>query len=150
MPPLVQGDMLMIRTARAAVLVLAAFLSGCGTLANLSGQGWERTRIYGGVLGDVKSAGDWIDNNPISAQTDILKDVGTVVGVALVGLDVPLSAIGDTVTLPVTIPVTIWKSTRASSSVSQKPPAAPAAVSQKPPVAPAATKSLAADGKSGG
>jgi uncharacterized protein YceK len=135
----------MTRTGRAAALFLAVgTLGGCGTLANLGGRGWEHTRIYGGVLGDVKGAQDWIADNPITPEADIQKNVGTVVGVGLVALDVPFSAIGDTLTLPVTVPVAIWASTRGPAAVSQKTGGAPPATSADAPAPDASVTSAAA------
>jgi uncharacterized protein YceK len=95
--------------ASLAVLGLAVLcLSGCGTAANLSGgfQGWRKAQIYGGVRTDVKSAEQFVADNWTS-ESDFQQDVGTVVGVGLISLDVPLSLIGDTLTLPITIPAAI-------------------------------------------
>jgi uncharacterized protein YceK len=102
----------MARAWRTAALSAAAlFLCGCGTVANLSTGsrlGWRYAQIYGGVRRDVQSADSWIRNNWTSGENlDILQDVGTVVGVALVGIDVPLSAALDTLTLPITVPVAL-------------------------------------------
>jgi uncharacterized protein YceK len=126
------GEQMMRRASRAAALAFAlAVLSGCGTIANFGGKGWQNTQIYGGVLRDVKSAEEWIAHNPIAPETDIQKDVGTVVGVGLIGLDIPLSALADTLTLPITIPAVLWATpttapTAASTSRKEKN-AAPAA-----------------------
>jgi uncharacterized protein YceK len=115
----------MTRGSLATALLLAAVIcSGCGTIANLSigaRQGWKNAQIYGGVRRDVKSAEEWFNDNWTPAgNADLQQDVGAVVGVGLVGLDVPLSAIGDTLTLPVTIPAAIWGSS--NPSVSRKNP----------------------------
>lgn len=127
-----------------ATLFAASLLSGCGTFANLSigaRQGWKNALIYGGVRRDVQSAGNWIDHSwTWGPNLDIQQDLGTVVGVGLVGLDVPLSAIGDTLTLPITIPAAIWGGNGTTPSVSSKnplpsvPPNPPPAVAQ--PVSP--------------
>jgi uncharacterized protein YceK len=102
----------MARASRAAFLIVALFLCGCGTVANLSigaRQGWKNALVYGGVRRDIQSADDWIDHNWTWGENlNVQQDVGTVVGVGLVGIDVPLSAIGDTLTLPITIPASIW------------------------------------------
>jgi uncharacterized protein YceK len=113
------------------MLLLAALLAGgCGTVANLeigARQGWKNAQIYGGVRRDVNSAEQWFaDNWTPAGNADVQQDIGAVVGVGLVGLDVPLSAIADTLTLPVTIPAAIWGSS--TPSVSRKNnSAAPAA-----------------------
>jgi len=114
----------MRRASHAAALAFAlAILSGCGTIANFGGKGWQNTQIYGGVLRDVKSAQDFIATNPIAPETDIQKDVGTVVGVGIIGLDIPFSAIADTLTLPITIPAVLWATpatVTTAASVSRK------------------------------
>lgn len=113
------------KTSRvAALLIVAAFLSGCGTVANLhvgAREGWKNARIYGGVRRDVQSAEDWFAYRwlPLK-QWEVMQDLGAVVGVGLVGIDVPLSAIGDTLTLPVTIPASIWGSSSKTANVSRK------------------------------
>jgi uncharacterized protein YceK len=126
----------MTRASLAAALLFALLVSsGCGTIANLSigsRQGWKNAKIYGGVRRDIQSGEDWFNANwTPSGQTDVQQDIGAVVGVGLVGLDVPLSAIGDTLTLPVTIPAAIWGSstanvsrTSANSSPNPNPPPA--------------------------
>lgn len=103
----------MARSSRAAALwVGALFLCGCGTVANLTTgarQGWNNAYIYGGVRRDIKSETDWIDHSWTSGKKlDVIQNIGSVVGVVLVGIDMPLSAIGDTLTLPATIPIAIW------------------------------------------
>jgi uncharacterized protein YceK len=105
-------------------LIVAIFLSGCGTFANLSigaRQGWKNAQIYGGVRRDVQSAEEFIAHSWTSGDNlDIPQDIGTVVGVGLVGIDVPLSAIADTLTLPLTIPAAIWGSNGNAITVSRK------------------------------
>jgi uncharacterized protein YceK len=115
----------MARASRpAAVWIVALFLCGCGTVANLSigaRQGWKNAMIFGGVRRDIQSADDWIDHNWTWGENlNIQQDVGTVVGVGLVGIDVPLSAIGDTLTLPITIPASIWGRSSNVATVSGK------------------------------
>jgi uncharacterized protein YceK len=130
----------MKRASLAAALTLVILiLGGCGTIANFGGKGWENTRIYGGVLTDVKSAENWIAYRPISKESEIQRDVGTVVGTGLIALDVPLSAIGDTLTLPITIPAAIWGTPAADTNVSRKETAT-ASKPKSPPPAPDAKK----------
>lgn len=135
----------MARALFAAALFVPLALSGCGTFANLSlgaRQGWKNALIYGGVRRDVQSTGDWIEHSwTWGKNLDLQQDLGTVVGVGLIGIDLPLSAIGDTLTLPITIPAAIWGDNRTPPTVSGKgqtptvPPANPSpAVVQ--PVAP--------------
>jgi uncharacterized protein YceK len=115
----------------AALLIVVEFLSGCGTVANLSigaREGWKNAQIYGGVRRDVQSAEQWIDHSWTWGENlDVVQDIGTVVGVGLVGIDVPLSAVGDTLTLPITIPAAIWGSSRNGANVSRKTAGAPPA-----------------------
>jgi uncharacterized protein YceK len=130
----------------AALLSAAPVLSGCGTFANVSigaRQGWQNALIYGGVRRDIQTTSNWIDHSwTWGPNLDIQQDVGTVVGVALVGIDMPLSAIGDTLTLPITIPAAIWAGNSNPSSISNKiqgatPPAkTPAPTPQTPPQEP--------------
>jgi uncharacterized protein YceK len=122
----------MVRASRAAALWIAVlFLGGCGTIANLetgARQGWKNTVIYGGVRRDISSAEKWIDHSWTSGEKlDVIQDIGSVVGVVLVGIDVPLSAIGDTLTLPATIPIALWNNSANRESVSRKTSAAPPA-----------------------
>lgn len=130
----------MARASRAAMLwIVALFLCGCGTVANLSigaRQGWKNALIYGGVRRDVQSAEDWVNHSWTSGENlNIQQDVGTVVGVGLVGIDVPLSAIADTLTLPITIPAAIWgrsgNAATASSKIATPPPTATEPVNPK-------------------
>lgn len=123
----------MAKASRAAALGIAVLLlCGCGTIANLSTgarQGWKNAGIYGGVRRDVDSAGKWIDHSwTWGKNLDVISDIGTVVGVGLVGIDVPLSAVGDTITLPVTVPIALWNNPAVRTRLSrQSPPATPAA-----------------------
>jgi uncharacterized protein YceK len=125
----------MVRASRAAALGTAVlFLCGCGTVANLEmgwRQGWQNTVIYGGVRRDVQSAGKWIDHSWTWGENlDVLQDIGTVVGVGLVGIDIPLSAVGDTLTLPVTVPIALWSNSASRANVSRKTSAIPSATTQ--------------------
>lgn len=123
-----------------AALIVAVFPSGCGTFANLSigaRQGWKNAQIYGGVRRDVQSAEDFVAHSWTSGDNlDIQQDIGTVVGVGLVGIDVPLSAIADTLTLPITIPAAIWGGSGPGSTVSRKNAATSPGTSRNEPKAP--------------
>lgn len=111
----------------AALLIVVGLLSGCGTVANLAvgaREGWKNARIYGGVRRDVQSAEDWLAHSWVPLEKmELQQDLGAAVGVGLVGLDVPFSAIGDTLTLPITIPASIWGSSRNAAAVTRKQPA---------------------------
>ena len=89
----------MNRNLIASILCLG--LCGCGTLHNVAPYGAGETRVYGGVRGDLRQAKDSIQG---AAQAKSLGDFAGNTGVGLLSvLDVPLSAVGDTVTLPVTV-----------------------------------------------
>jgi uncharacterized protein YceK len=92
---------------RAVFVLVAVALAGCGTIANVGGGRWRTSKIYGGVLRDVKSTEDWIADYSAEPKTGIMRDVGVGVGVGLIAIDLPLSAVGDTLTLPITIPVAL-------------------------------------------
>ena len=62
-------------------LLISAFLCGCGTMDNMNSARGP-TRVYGGVRHDMREI---------------------AVGNRAAALDIPLSAVGDTVTLPVTV-----------------------------------------------
>jgi len=129
----------MKRASLAAALVIL-IPCGCGTIANFGEKGWANARIYGGVQRDLKSAEDWLAYRPISKESELQHDVGTVVGTGLIGLDMPLSAIGDTLTLPITVPAAIWGTPAADTNVSRKEPGAvskPALPAPAPKVVPA-------------
>lgn len=116
----------MARASRAAALWTAVLLlCGCGTVSNLSfgaRQGWQNAYIYGGVRRDLQSEKDWIAHSWTSGKNlDVIQDIGTVVGVILVGIDVPISAIGDTLTLPATVPIAIWSNSVNRANVGRNP-----------------------------
>lgn len=124
----------MARAWRTAVLVIAAgLLSGCGTAANISvgfRDGWQYAPIYGGVRRDVQSAQEWATHSWSSGENvDYIQNVGTVVGLGLVGIDVPLSVVGDTITLPLVIPASLLAKPRNGTN-------GPAPAATPPPTVP--------------
>lgn len=99
--------------ARRIVLAFAAAfvvctLSGCGTVGNL----WCCCRSgdeapYGGVVNSVKLARSGFEEG---AKLDSLAAPAYFLGATYCLLvDAPLSAVADTVTLPITIPATLKK-----------------------------------------
>lgn len=81
---------------RLALCSLAlVILSGCGTAQNVI-LPKQPTRVYGGVQRDLVKIGDGILPTP-GAERPVLNALGGLV-------DLPFSAVGDTLTLPVTIP----------------------------------------------
>ena len=93
----------MSRLARKLWLLGALAAGGCGTIGNLT----DRGKIYGGVRLDAKQVcqtGEELVHPPKVLSYTAKKDVVIVI---FSSLDVPLSAALDTLTLPLTIPLTI-------------------------------------------
>lgn len=91
------------RLARNICLLAAVVSSGCGTMGNMAGPGG----IYGGVYLDGKAvcdAGRDLANQPEGPQHTVCNDVAIMI---FRTLDVPLSAVVDTFTLPLTTTRTI-------------------------------------------
>jgi uncharacterized protein YceK len=96
---------------QSCLLVSALFLSGCGTYTNtlvISETGHESYRVYGGLQNDfevIRKSGKriaaWdnqeiIDHAPATVQ-------GAFVLATVCTLDIPLSFIADTLTLPLCV-----------------------------------------------
>ena len=82
-----------------AGLFLSLVLCGCGTLDNVVGN--PSPMIYGGVRNDVKQA---VQSTGDALRADSGWEFVSSAGTGtLCTLDAPLSAVADTVTLPVTI-----------------------------------------------
>ena len=93
----------MSRFARKVCLLAALTAAGCGTIGNLT----DRGKIYGGVCRDGKEvcqAGEELIHPPEVPSATAKKNVAILI---LATLDVPLSAVVDTLTLPMTITLTI-------------------------------------------
>jgi uncharacterized protein YceK len=92
-----------IRASTLASVVLA-FLSGCGTMTNITGlsMGGHYMEPYGGVRLSVDYGADnW---QHVVHPTPDAGRVSSLVGTAYdFGIDLPVSAIGDTLTLPFTL-----------------------------------------------
>jgi uncharacterized protein YceK len=92
------------RTAGIVAMAVTALLSGCGTVANMqpgasmtsAGPSGEEPQVYGGVKSDTVAIRSWAsavaNGEPDSAARLLMWT-----------LDLPLSAIGDTLTLPYTL-----------------------------------------------
>jgi uncharacterized protein YceK len=93
----------MTRALACGVFTLSLTLTGCGTVGNLSGPenlmtpGPPQLEVYGGVANDVR----WIKN------LNETGGINTRLMAAALVLDVPLSAVADTITLPVTMWATV-------------------------------------------
>jgi len=100
----------MSRAVIAVAALILAGLSGCGTTANIHfpkpvegeqiGMGSRpQLAVYGGVANDVRYAKTAAGYDGVAPK---------LLAVAAV-LDIPFSAIADTLTLPITGSVTIWR-----------------------------------------
>lgn len=87
-----------------AVGVVALF-SGCGTLINL---GKDR-EVYGGVRLDSKCGEGGLDiwRHPDKYAQPVFPYASLLAAACWVGVDLPLSAVADTLTLPLTIPTAL-------------------------------------------
>lgn len=86
-----------IRPRWAGVLAAVLTLCGCGTVGNLTDGG--ATSIYGGVARDVDAMVDTCTFAPNA--------VVYFGGLLATAVDTPLSVVGDTVTLPYVVPVSL-------------------------------------------
>lgn len=98
---------------RSKTFVLACLLaSGCGTLLNVSPvatsdpEGVPHRFLYGGVQHDTERIKASIDDVKLypDSQKALLTNIGTA---SFHAIDTPLSAVGDTLTLPATIKASI-------------------------------------------
>lgn len=92
-----------------AVWITSA-LSGCGTVMNVSDRDDVSlmrdgpTKVYGGVSWDAASGCEYLVEvvKPKESLLDRLQSLAC--GTYLLAIDLPLSVLGDTLTLPFTIP----------------------------------------------
>jgi uncharacterized protein YceK len=105
--------------------VLAAMLGGCGTVVNcFNVNGAAARAIYGGVRQDAANGTRHLVEafssgpapsftempQPPNASRDLAaKTFCAVCGVGMLAVDLPVSAVADTLTLPVTVPATLLK-----------------------------------------
>ena len=118
----------------ACLAPIALLFCGCGTLVNLegmptlmSGATQDPARVaYGGMLIDLYAAPhlfSWDSSTDNEKSEPFLSQVGRSINqfdehlifAALLAIDFPLSLVGDTLTLPITIPKT-WERLRSQSS----------------------------------
>lgn len=111
--------------ARMLLLIVVLTVNGCGTIGNLQ----DRDKVYGGLRLDGKEAfracNDLI-HPPQRPDYSVKQNAAIIV---LASIDLPLSALADTATLPITIPTSIhhWLKDRDTSAIPAAPPP-PAAV----------------------
>lgn len=90
-----------------AALVALPLLGGCATADNLAGKG--DCRIYGGARLDGTLIAEGFQRDSALAKTQAVERP-VLVGEGCCGLvDLPLSLVADTITLPITVPVTLSK-----------------------------------------
>jgi uncharacterized protein YceK len=103
-------------------VVCTAALAGCGTVGNcVNVKGKPARAIYGGVRRDALEGTNHLNEAfvgpapsfskvpqpPDAARDFAVKTVCAGWGAALLAVDLPLSAVADTLTLPVTVPATL-------------------------------------------
>ncbi len=98
-------------TAGRILLLLGVLsLAGCGTLGNLSG----RDKVYGGTQLDGGAVVEACTEVAHHGESPALTYPQASVMFVYSCLDLPLSIMGDTLTLPVTVPVSCYRWWKAS------------------------------------
>jgi uncharacterized protein YceK len=115
--------------------VFAAVLGGCGTVVNcFNVNGAAARAIYGGVRQDAENGTRHIGEafsgpaptftampKPPNPASDFAsKSFCAVCGVGMLAVDLPVSAVADTLTLPVTVPATLMKKKPKSKKAPRK------------------------------
>jgi uncharacterized protein YceK len=101
----------------AAVMVCA--LGGCGTICNLTDP--SRIKPFGGVIWDCE-AFDWFMYQVNEApKKPAANTVGLTLSDPIVTIDLPLSVVADTVTLPITVPIALMRQGQPESSQDSGP-----------------------------
>jgi uncharacterized protein YceK len=106
LPPVRQGEWRMTKPSGLALWAICAVCAvpGCGTVQNLRDSAADppAARVYGGVRYDIEgSTNDLTDMDGGHGGLPGLL-VERVLGTYLLLVDLPLSAVGDTLTLPIT------------------------------------------------
>jgi hypothetical protein len=112
--------------------VFAAAVCGCGTAVNVFNvNGTPARAIYGGVRQDAENGARHLTEafsgpaptltetpKPPSAAGDLASKTFCVAcGMGMLALDLPVSTVTDTLTLPVTVPATLMKKKPAPKKV---------------------------------
>lgn len=123
------------KAAASVTAVLAAVLAGCGTVVNcVNVNGYASRAIYGGVRQDAENGSRHLaeafsgpapsfgkmPKPPSPAGDFVSKIFCAVCGVGMLAVDLPVSAVADTLTLPVTVPATLMKKKPKSIQKSRK------------------------------
>lgn len=117
---------MLLRAAAGLAAVFAIGLSGCGTVVNCTNVNGAAPRaIYGGVRQDAQNGTRHLTEafsgpaptftqmpQPPNAARDFAsKSFCAACGVCMLAVDLPVSAVADTLTLPVTVTSTLTKKT---------------------------------------
>jgi uncharacterized protein YceK len=104
--------------------VLAAALGGCGTVANCVGWNGPPARaVYGGVKQDAQNGAGHLaeafhgpvpsfsayPEQPAAGRQLMARSVCAACGACMLAVDLPVSLVTDTLTLPVTVPASLAK-----------------------------------------
>jgi uncharacterized protein YceK len=104
----------------ASIALTLCLLSGCGTVANIAELGDpapDHPVIYGGVRKDIAARGNALTGAMMARPLDGGAQSAIFEAVALqFTLDIPFSVVGDTLTLPVTIPAELLRSPKESAA----------------------------------
>ena len=127
--------------------VFAAAVSGCGTVGNcINVNGAPACAIYGGVSQDARQGTQHLNEafsgpapsfskipQPPDAGRDfVVKTFCAGWGTALLAVDLPISAVADTLTLPVTVPASLMKK-KPNAKIHPKPKFSPKMMSVPTP-----------------
>ncbi len=120
---------------------LAFLLAGClGTAFNVlepPGERYPGPTIFGGIRADlqvIQAPNVLPPSSPSPGSEQQTRPAEDQLRRVVCALDLPLSAIGDTVTLPYTVPLTLWRLSQPDEV--QKPSTQPASLSAPVPSAP--------------
>ena len=119
----------MKRLVSVAILAICA-ISGCGTAINLAcpvTAAGHPAQVYGGVKHDVEVCQSCKNESMFLSGMGNSSAWFSELAAYLVALDVPLSAVADTLTLPITLPTQLLAEPDASPSRDESPRTARAA-----------------------
>jgi uncharacterized protein YceK len=112
------------RATACLLSVLASALGGCGTVVNcVNGDGAAPRTIYGGVKQDAQNGSRHLaeafsgpaptlgqmPQPPDPGRDFLVKTFCAGCGIGMLAVDLPVSAVADTLTLPLTVPSTLMK-----------------------------------------
>jgi uncharacterized protein YceK len=146
------GEVMRGRLIVSLAAPLALLLGGCGTMVNCTSVNGPAPRtIYGGVKEDIVSGTGHlheafggpcpsfsaVTHMPSTAEQVMMRSFCAGCGVCMLALDMPVTVVADTLTLPITIPATLARKkndhprkrkqapSQASAPKPQQPPAQP-------------------------